>query len=205
MMRASPALLLLILTLPTVALAQSNKYPPEPVDKDVEQETRSELWESALNPELRPYTELVRAAEGLLQKQTNEDTKLAIEKLGDAIAKLPNEPQAYLVRGRVYLSKRNWPKCADDLGAAEDHSKDPDLTSRTRLRIDLGVCQARANRLAPPGTSAERLLALVRFSSRSGFVSGIYGWGLAGVGFRSEPIPERCALVARSSAMPPPR
>jgi tetratricopeptide (TPR) repeat protein len=169
MMRAWFALLLLTLTLPTFALAQSKKYPPEPIDKDVEEETRSELWESALNPELRPYTELVRAAESLLQKQTNEDTKLAIEKLGEAIAKLPNEPQAYFVRGRLYLSKRDWPKCADDLGAAEDHSKDPDLTSRTRLRIDLGVCQARANRLA----DAER--TLVRAASHAPTYRGELG------------------------------
>lgn len=154
MTHTATALLLLTLTAPTLAWAQSTKYPPVPPDKDREDEQRSQLWESALNPDLRPYTELVRAAEGLLQKQTADDTKLAIEKLGEAIAKLPSEPQAYLVRGRLYLTKRDWAKCADDLGAAEDHSKDPDATKRTRLRIDLGVCQARANRLA----DAERTL-----------------------------------------------
>ncbi len=175
MTRAGSALLLVALTLPALAWAQSKKYPPVPVDKDVEDESRSDLWESALNPELRPYTELVRTAEGLLQKNTNADTQLAIEKLGEAIAKLPKEPQAYLVRGRLYLTKRDWAKCADDLGAAEDHSKDPDLTSRTRLRIDLGVCLARANRLA----DAER--TLVRAASNAPTYRGELGLRLGEV------------------------
>lgn len=147
-MKHTRSVLIFTVLIPTLASAQSTKYPPVPPDKDLEAEQRSNLWEGALNPDLRPYVDLVRAAEGHLQRNTGADTTLALTKLDEAIMKLPKEPQAYLVRGRVYLAKREWAKCADDLGAAEDHSKQTEALQRTRLRIDLGVCQARANRLA---------------------------------------------------------
>ena len=105
--------LLLLLLLPTATWAQSKKYPPVPPDKDTEAENRSELWEGALNPDMRPYAELVRAAEGLLLRNTSEDTKLAIAKLDEAIGKMPSEPRAYLMRGRIYLGQRNWANCAE--------------------------------------------------------------------------------------------
>lgn len=139
---------------PAAAIAQSRKYPPVPPDKDTEAEQHSTLWEGALNPDMRPYTALIHEAEGLLVRNTLADTRLAITKLDEAVTKMPNEPQAYLVRGRIHLTQRSWAKCADDLGAAEDHVKDPEPSLRTRLRIDLGVCQARAARLA----DAERTL-----------------------------------------------
>lgn len=150
------ALLLLALSLaPTIAAAQSKKYPPVPPDKDREAEQYSELWEATLNPDLKPYVELVRSAEQHIARNTTDELKLAHEKLDSAIQKMPKEAWAYLVRGRLYLHERQWLKCASDLGAAEDHTNvSSDSVARTKARIDLGVCQARAGRHA----DAERTL-----------------------------------------------
>lgn len=174
-MKQRTALLVALVLVPATATAQSTKYPPVPPDKDTEAEQHSNLWEGALNPDLRPYTALVREAEGLLARSTQADTKLALAKLDEAIAKMPSEPQAYHVRGHIHLTQRSWSKCADDLGAADDHSKDPDQTPRTRLRIDLGVCQARAARLA----DAER--TLVRAASNATAYRGELGLRLGEV------------------------
>ncbi len=148
------AALVAVIALPATALAQSRRYPPEPPDKDTELEQHSDLWESALDPDLQPYADLLKSAEGHLLRNTADDTKLAIADLSSAIAKLPNEPRAYLVRGRIYLSQRNWADCANDLGAGDDHTKDAEAIVRTRTRLDLGVCEARAGRFA----DAERTL-----------------------------------------------
>jgi len=153
MIRRCSALALLVLITSTAA-AQSKKYPPVPPDKDSEAEQRSDLWEGAINPDQKPYLDLVRAAESAIARNTTEDTRIALAKLDEAIAKMPKEPSAYLVRGRVHLTRRDWTKCANDLGTAEDLTKDMETAPLTRLRIDLGVCQGRAGRLA----DAERTL-----------------------------------------------
>lgn len=160
---------------PAAAAAQSKKYPPVPPDKDTEAEQHSNMWEGALNPDMQPYTVLVREAESLLARTTLADTKLALGKLDEAVAKMPKEPKAYLVRGRIHLSQRAWSKCADDLGAAEDYTEDSEPLTRTRLRIDLGVCQARATRLA----DAER--TLVRAASTAPAYRGELGLRLGEV------------------------
>jgi tetratricopeptide (TPR) repeat protein len=168
--------ILLALTVPSLAAAQSKKYPPVPVDKDSEAEQKSDLWESALNPTLGPYTTLVRDAESHLQRTTPADTKLAITKLGTAIGLMPNEAKAYHVRGRIYLTQRDWAPCGEDLAAADEHAGDElDSTARTRLRIDLGVCQSRAGKLA----DAER--TLVRASSSAPAYRGELGLRLGEV------------------------
>src|SRR5690606_1721273 len=111
-----------------------------------------------------PYTELVRAAEHALSRSGGADTKLALEKLDEAIAKMPKQPAAYLVRGRLHLELGAWAKCASDLGVAEDLERDEIApTARTKLRIDLGVCQARAGRHA----DAERTLVRAAASAPS--------------------------------------
>jgi tetratricopeptide (TPR) repeat protein len=155
------ALLAFTLTLaPTIALAQSKKYPPVAPDKDKEAEGHSELWESTLNPELKPYADLVRAAEQHVSRNSANEHKLALEKLDTAIKRLPKEPSAYLVRGRLFLIQREWAKCAADLGSADDYAKDnADPIARTRARIDLGVCQARAGRFADAESTLVRAAA----------------------------------------------
>jgi tetratricopeptide (TPR) repeat protein len=130
------------------ASAQSKKYPPVTPDKELEEEKRSQLWESTLHPDTRPYKDLVRDAKRLIEHNTPDDVKAAFEKLDAAIKRLPNEAEAYLLRGSLHLSQQHWAKCADDLGRAEDYAKSEDASSRTRSRIDLGNCQARAGRYA---------------------------------------------------------
>ncbi|HEY5926853.1 MAG TPA: tetratricopeptide repeat protein [Kofleriaceae bacterium] len=128
------------------AYAQSKKYPPVAPDKELEEEKRSDLWESTLHPDTRPYKDLIRDAKRLIEHNTPADTKAAIEKLDAAIKRLPKEPEAYLMRGQLYYAQRDWAKCADDLGRAEDYGKVDDLTARTKARVELGNCQARAGR-----------------------------------------------------------
>ncbi|HEX5062784.1 MAG TPA: tetratricopeptide repeat protein, partial [Kofleriaceae bacterium] len=130
------------------ARAQSKKYPPVTPDKELEDEKRSDLWESTLHPDTRPYAELVRDAKRLIGTNQPADIKVALEKLDTAVKRLPKEADAYQVRGQLFLTQREWAKCADDLGRAEDYGKLDDLTLRTRQRIDLGNCQARAGRYA---------------------------------------------------------
>jgi tetratricopeptide (TPR) repeat protein len=128
------------------AQAQSKKYPPVTPDKELADEKRSQLWDGALHPDLRPYKELVRDAKRLIDHNTPDDVKAGIEKLDAAIKRLPREAEAYLMRGQVYLAQKLWPKCADDLARAEELSKADDVVARTKARIDLGNCQARAGR-----------------------------------------------------------
>src|SRR5687767_442806 len=143
-----------------LAWGQSKKYPPVPPDKDLEEEKRSDLWESTLHPDTRPYKELVRDAQKLIG---SNDAKTALEKLEAAIKRLPKEADAYLVRGQLYLAQREWAKCAADLGRAEDFGKVDDPTARTKARIDLGNCQARAGRFA----EAENTLVRASASAHS--------------------------------------
>jgi tetratricopeptide (TPR) repeat protein len=138
------------------AWAQSKKYPPPAPDKELEDEKRSDLWESTLNPDTRPYKELVREAKRLIERNTAADMQLALEKLDAAIKRVPKDPEAYLVRGQLFLAQKEWVKCADDLGRAEDYSKNDEPAVRTRARIDLASCLARAGRYAEAETTLVR-------------------------------------------------
>jgi hypothetical protein len=157
LMRAIVALGILLAAAP--ALAQSKKYPPVTPDKEVEDEKRSALWESTLAPHTRPYRELVRDAKRLLETKKADDTKLALEKLADAIKRLPKQPDAYLVRGAHYLAQKQWTSCAEDLGFADDYATTDDIAIRTQLRIELSSCLARAGRLADAETTLMRATA----------------------------------------------
>lgn len=142
------------------AWAQSKKYPPVTPDKELEEEKRSELWESTLHPDTGPYRDLVREAKRLVEGNSADDRKVALEKLDVAIKRMPREPDAYQVRGQIFLALKDWPRCADDLGRAEDYTKTiDDLTARTRSRIDLANCQARAGRYSEAESTLVRASA----------------------------------------------
>src|SRR5216110_340473 len=87
------------------AWAQSRRYPPDPVDKDAEQATKSDLWNAAITPERQPYQSLVRAAGELLGQRTPAASLEALSKLDQAIKLLPREPEAYRLRGEVSLDR----------------------------------------------------------------------------------------------------
>jgi hypothetical protein len=153
--------LLLAVATSAPAWAQSKRYPPD-ADPD-EDDDKSNLWEAALHPDVGPYRELVRDARRLLDEGTTESVQAALGKLTDAIQRVPAESEAYALRGRIYLAQRAWAPCADDLAAADDHDRsDDNPEQRTRLRLDLATCQARANRLA----EAERSLLRAQSSQR---------------------------------------
>jgi tetratricopeptide (TPR) repeat protein len=156
------ALIALVAIGTTQAWAQSKKYPPVAPDKEAEEERRSDLWESTLHPDTRPYKDLVRDAKRLIE---GNDVPAALDKLDAAIKRLPKEPEAYQVRGQLYLAQKDWAKCADDLGRAEDFTKQSDdVATRTRARIDLANCQARAGRYADAENTLVRAAASAQTS-----------------------------------------
>ncbi|HEX4454109.1 MAG TPA: tetratricopeptide repeat protein [Kofleriaceae bacterium] len=142
--------------LPIAAHAQSARYPPDAHDVDEEAEQRSALWESALDPERAPYEDLVRDGQRALQDQSERGARLAVDKLTDAIARIPSDPRAYGYRGEAYLELRDWTHCADDLAISQAHEAPatPPAAERDKREIELGICQARAGHLA----DAERTL-----------------------------------------------
>ncbi len=153
-MRLAAIVLALVATTP--AWAQSKRYPPEPVDKDEEEARKSQLWDQATNPAQVPYQALLKDAQKLLAENRDDATKDAVDKLGQAIPLMPNEPEGYRVRGDAYMALKAWAKCAADYGEAwKLLMRDPDAKNTPELRRRLGVCQARDGKLA----DAERTLA----------------------------------------------
>jgi tetratricopeptide (TPR) repeat protein len=142
------ALIALCVIASSQAFAQSKKYPKVTPDPELAEEKRSELWESTIHPDTRPYKDLIRDAKRLIEYGTPAELKAAFDKLDAAIKRLPKEAEAYQLRGNLYLAQKDWAKCADDLGRAEDYGKSDDVAARTKARIDLGNCQARAGRYA---------------------------------------------------------
>lgn len=150
--------LLIAMALATAAHAQSKTYPPRPVDKDKLDEQRSRTWDSAIHPERGTYRDLLAKARLALDERTPDQAKIAIEQMTAAIAAVPDHPEAYRLRGEAYVALRDWPRCADDLEAAEARAArgaKGDDAARNAAQRRLGLCQARAGRLA----AAERTLA----------------------------------------------
>ncbi len=150
--------LLLVVTLAAPASAQSKKYPAEPVDKDQELADRSRLWENATNPSSEPYLDLVIDAKQAISDRTDDQLRFAVDKLDQAIALLPDEPDAYALRGSAYMDLKQWERCTADLQKAAAKAKTEDVPDRklaTEQRRKLGLCQARSGKLA----DAERTLS----------------------------------------------
>jgi tetratricopeptide (TPR) repeat protein len=192
----------LLRTLATLALigvaapaaAQSKRYPPEPVDKDAEKAAKSNLWNAAVTPERHPYQDLVRAASEALAQRTGDATLEAVKKLDAAIKLLPHEPEAYRLRGDAYLERKDWAQCAADFTAADANIRREDENPRAmaELHRKLGLCQARAGKLA----DAERTLAE---TAASGNASGEIWMRLGEVRIAMGKLDE--AIAALSSAL----
>lgn len=147
---------LALLLASSTAFAQSKKYPAEPVDKDEEEAQKSNLWDQATNPAQVPYRELIRDATKLIGENRPDATRDAIKKLDEAIPLLPNDGEAYRLRGDAYMALQDWAKCAADYDAAWTRvMRDTDAKNTPELRRRLGLCQARDGKLA----DAERTLA----------------------------------------------
>jgi hypothetical protein len=157
------------------AWAQSKKYPAAPIDKDLEREQQSTLWDQALSPQTKSYGELIREAKHHLDERTADEAVVAIETLDRAVTLIPANIDAYVLRGEVYLTQKQWSQCADDLQVGDDKLggtatcslkiDDTCIVERSQLRRELGICQSRAGRYA----DAER--TFMRAAS-SGTVTG---------------------------------
>jgi len=150
-------LILLVVLASAPAWAQSKRYPPDPVDKDEEAASRSKIWESATNPQRTPYEDRLAEAQTQLDDRTTEAAHEAVSKLDAAVFLMPDEPKAYRMRGDAYMTLKEWGHCSADFQAALARSKRAEVDARAiaDLRRKLGLCQARAGKLA----DAERTLA----------------------------------------------
>ncbi|HEY3806409.1 MAG TPA: tetratricopeptide repeat protein [Kofleriaceae bacterium] len=146
MARLLPLIAIGVVAPVAAARAQSVRYPPDAADADREAESHSALWDSAVDPERAPYEQLVRDARRALELQTEQAAHMAVDKLSDAIRRLPSDPRAYGLRGEAYLALKDWAHCADDLAAADKLDVPP--SDRDRLEIELGICQGRAGHYA---------------------------------------------------------
>ncbi|MBA3457526.1 MAG: hypothetical protein H0T42_30880 [Deltaproteobacteria bacterium] len=148
----------LAVTFAATAWAQSKKYPPEPIDKDQEVAERSKLWDNATNPRSEPYRDLVADAKQAMSDRTDDQMRFAVDKLDQAIALLPRNPEAYALRGAAYMELQQWAKCSADLqkaAAMATPGDPPDPRATTDQRKRLGLCLARAGKLG----DAERTLS----------------------------------------------
>lgn len=139
------------------AAAQSRRYPPEPVDQDAVAGAKSRLWDAATNPQRTPYAALIARASESLENRTSDGPKAAVAALDEAIRLVPDDPEAYRLRGEAHLMLQSWARCAEDLQAASARARDDAMDRKQVIeqRRRLGICQARAGRLA----DAERTLA----------------------------------------------
>lgn len=144
-----------LLALVGTASAQSKRYPPEIVDKDEQAAAKSNLWEQATNPKRVPYHELIKRAQVQIDERTRDAWQDAVKKLDEAVKLLPDEPDAYMVRAEAQWELRNWDSCASDYAKAWRLTRDLEPKHGAELRRKLGICQARAGKLA----EAERTLA----------------------------------------------
>jgi tetratricopeptide (TPR) repeat protein len=132
------------------AAAQSDRYPPDPVDADREAEERSEYWERALEPHRGRYDTELAQARAKLGGRSPMDLAQAARILDKAIELLPSAPDAYFLRGWVHELASDWARCADDYVAAAardpDFVPDPNPRFRGPLADGLGTCLARAGR-----------------------------------------------------------
>jgi len=139
--------------------AQSKKYPPEPVDKDKDEATHSQLWEDALTPARHQYDELLREGSEHLDRGGPQELQLALETFDHAIALQPTAGEGYVRRAIAHSGLQQWAACADDFVTALDHARVATVDERKRL----GTCQARAGRLA----DAERTFGPIAAATNS--------------------------------------
>jgi tetratricopeptide (TPR) repeat protein len=147
-------IVLAIIAASSTAHAQSKRYPKPPVDEDKRRDAHSELWDAANHPGKAPYNQAIALARAKLDQRTDDERNEAIRILSEAIRAEPDEPVAYQLLGTALLQQRDWVHCADNLALAVQHAHRDEVV-KPDTRRDLGVCQARANRLA----DAERTLA----------------------------------------------
>ena len=157
--------LIVLVAITGTAFAQSKRYPAPPKDADKEAEAHSRLWESALDPERKPYDGLVAEAEHLLEDSQHpvEAATAALAKLDQAIERLPKDYRARALRGHAFVLLKKWDKCADELALADTNDAATSGELET-VELELGICQARAGKL---GDAERTLVHLVTIAPKA--------------------------------------
>ena len=145
------------------AQAQSARYRAPLPDKDRELEQTSSLWERAVEPGRAPHATLLAEARRLVAARSDAELRIAAAKATQAIALRPKDATAYLVRAIAEEQLRQWKECAASYQAALE--LDPKLGPDAELRggasplLGLGICLARAGKLAAAEMAFERGVA----------------------------------------------
>jgi tetratricopeptide (TPR) repeat protein len=131
------------------ALAQSERYPPPPVDVDDLQAASSSFWERVLHPGGRSYELRIAAARTQLEQPDAQAAAQALAHLEQAVAMAPDHPEGHWLRGMAAERVRRWDLCAASYGRvfAVDPEYRPALAPRGRdpawaLAASLGLCLA---------------------------------------------------------------
>ncbi|MEZ4362477.1 MAG: hypothetical protein R3B48_19965 [Kofleriaceae bacterium] len=139
------------------------RYPAEPVDRDAELEDASTLWERAIEPLRAPQERLLREARRLIAARTTADFERAAAKASEAVALRPGDAVAHLVKATALEHLRRWPECAKAYGDAVELDPkleaDSDLLHGANPLLGLGICLARAGKLAAAEAALVRAVA----------------------------------------------
>lgn len=131
------------------ALAQSERYPPPPVDVDDVAAASSSFWERVLHPGGRSYELRIAAARAQLEQPDAQAAAQALVHLDQAVGVAPDHPEGHWLRGMAAERLRRWDVCAESYGRvfAVDPGYTPALAPRGRdpawaLDAGLGLCLA---------------------------------------------------------------
>jgi tetratricopeptide (TPR) repeat protein len=131
------------------ALAQSERYPPPPVDIDDRAAASSSFWERVLHPGGRSYELRIAAARTQLEQLDAHAAAEALAHLDQAVAMAPDHPEGHWLRGVAAERVRRWDACAESYARvfAIDPEYVPALVPRGRdaawaLDAGLGLCLA---------------------------------------------------------------
>jgi tetratricopeptide (TPR) repeat protein len=146
------------------AAAQSQRYPQPLADKDRENEETSSLWERTVEPGRAPHATLLGEARRLLAVgRTDAELAQAAAKASQAIALRPKDAAAYLVRAVATEQLRQWSDCASSYQTALELDPklgpDPELRTSGSPLLGLGICLARAGKLAQAELAFDRAVS----------------------------------------------
>jgi tetratricopeptide (TPR) repeat protein len=157
------------------ALAQSDRYPPPPVDVDERGGAPSGFWERVLHPADPSFQPHLAAARSLLEQPDAQAAAQALPHLDQAQALAPEHPEIHWLRGLAAERLRRWEVCAESYGRlyAMDPAYTPTLVPRGReaawaLDAGLGLC------LAQRGQYEAAIAQLKRIASRGAVPFEVY-------------------------------
>jgi len=147
--------------LPVFAGAGEPQNLDEQRDFDQEKEEFSEFWERALEPNRKPYAQLIAQARALSFESSSEALEQAQKLLRSAIQLAPREPDAYWELGLLHKRSNQWRECADVLGTIYgfEPSYVPKGGTDWSFDLELGTCLAHAGSYRSAIRHYQRILA----------------------------------------------